>query len=113
MATLWQLRMLSEVIVRANWMTRRKDGTINRWLADALERKVPANPKPVHGVSSMDVPIDAPAGTWARLFIPMQARTSANPPLSQAHQSFIHPSHKSILSQVPVLLIMLGTRDVE
>ncbi|KAG0592334.1 hypothetical protein KC19_1G243700 [Ceratodon purpureus] len=72
MATLWQLRLLSEVVVRANWMTRRKDGTLNRWLSDSLEKKVPANAKPVQGVSTMDVIIDAEAGIWARLFIPTQ-----------------------------------------
>jgi hypothetical protein len=102
MATLWQLRMLSEVIVRANWMTRRKDGTINRWLADALEQKVPANPKPVHGVSSMDVPIDAPAGTWARLFIPVQARTllPINPSPRLTIHSLIHPTNRSYLKSL-------------
>jgi len=72
MASVWQLRLLSEVLVRANRMTRRKDGTINRWLADNLEWKVPANPKPEHGVSTVDVTFDKEAGIWARLFIPTQ-----------------------------------------
>lgn len=72
MASVWQLRLLSEVVVRANRMTRRSDGTIIRWLADSLERKVPANPKPMQGVSSVDVTIDKEAGIWARVFIPTQ-----------------------------------------
>lgn len=54
--------------MRANRVTRRRDGTINRWLADTLEKKVPANPIPVKGVSSADVTIDAEAGIWARVF---------------------------------------------
>jgi len=72
MASVWQLRMISELLVRANRMTRRKDGTIKRWLADYFEMKVPANAKPEHGVSTFDVTFDKEAGVWARLFIPTQ-----------------------------------------
>lgn len=72
MTSMWQIRLMSEVVVRANKITRRKDGTINRWLADNMDWKVPANPKPEHGVSTMDVTIDKEIGVWARLFIPTQ-----------------------------------------
>ena len=61
MASLWQLRMLLEVVVRANTMTRQKDGILNQWLADAIKRKVPGNAKPVQGVFTMDVTIDTEA----------------------------------------------------
>lgn len=72
MASVWQLRLISELLVRANRMTRREDGTMNRWLADYFEFKVPANAKPERGVSTIDVTFDKEAGLWARLFIPTQ-----------------------------------------
>uniref|UniRef100_A0A803KPE4 Alpha/beta hydrolase fold-3 domain-containing protein n=1 Tax=Chenopodium quinoa TaxID=63459 RepID=A0A803KPE4_CHEQI len=39
-------------------MLRRPDGTFNRYLAEYLDRKVPADTKPVDGVISFDVIID-------------------------------------------------------
>nr|ABX10763.1 gibberellin receptor GID1-like protein [Physcomitrium patens] len=72
MASMMQLRLLCKVVVKANDLARRKDGTINRWLADVCERKVPANPKPIKGVHTVDVTIDPEAGVWVRLFIPTE-----------------------------------------
>lgn len=58
-------------------VTRNKDGTINRRLADFLELRVAASAKPVDGVYSKDVTLDAEAKTWARLFIPVSADEDA------------------------------------
>ena len=72
MASLWSLKLASKVLVRANNLTRRKDGTLNRPLADLLETKVPACPRPVKGVATVDVAINSETGVWVRLFIPNQ-----------------------------------------
>uniref|UniRef100_M8BLP9 Gibberellin receptor GID1 n=1 Tax=Aegilops tauschii TaxID=37682 RepID=M8BLP9_AEGTA len=49
-------------------MLRRPDGTFERDLAEYMDRRVPANPKPVEGVSSFDHVIDPSVGLEARIY---------------------------------------------
>ncbi|KNA22121.1 hypothetical protein SOVF_036450 [Spinacia oleracea] len=51
-------------------MLRRPDGTFNRHLAEYLDRKVPANPKPVDGVISFDVVVDRRNSLLCRIYRP-------------------------------------------
>ncbi|MCO5567097.1 hypothetical protein L7F22_020782 [Adiantum nelumboides] len=65
------IRMLLDVIKKANVIVRRADGTINRRLADLLEYKLPASEVPdQHGVSSKDIVINPPTGLWLRKYLP-------------------------------------------
>lgn len=47
---------------------RRPDGTFNRYLAEFLDRKVPASTSPVDGVATLDVLINRATGLWGRIF---------------------------------------------
>lgn len=49
-------------------LLRRPDGTFNRHLAEFLDRKVPANAKPVDGVFSFDVVLDRITGLYIRIY---------------------------------------------
>lgn len=49
-------------------LLRRPDGTFNRHLAEFLDRKVPANAKPVDGVFSFDVVLDRSTGLYIRIY---------------------------------------------
>ncbi|KAF6984680.1 hypothetical protein CFC21_002646 [Triticum aestivum] len=49
-------------------MLRRPDGTFERDLAEYMDRRVPANPRPVEGVSSFDHVIDHSVGLEARIY---------------------------------------------
>nr|BAQ20606.1 gibberellin receptor GID1L1 [Lygodium japonicum] len=49
-------------------LLRRPDGTINRNLAEFLDRKRTANATPVEGVASVDVDIQRATHLWGRLF---------------------------------------------
>ncbi|KAL2644534.1 hypothetical protein R1flu_012121 [Riccia fluitans] len=72
------LKVIGEVVKGLNSLTRRKDGTINRQLADLLEIKVGPSEKPVNGVSSKDVVIDEETNVWVRVFIPEICESSGN-----------------------------------
>ncbi|KAJ7560495.1 hypothetical protein O6H91_04G132300 [Diphasiastrum complanatum] len=74
------LRCITKICTVANDLTRRKDSTINRRLADLIEIKVPANGKPVKGVASRDVTVDFETGVWVRIFYPCDTKaTPSNP----------------------------------
>lgn len=67
-------RLLLKLIKAGNDLVRRRDGTINRRLADLMEFKVPANEVPDRrGISSKDAIVHAQTGSWVRVFLP-QAR---------------------------------------
>ncbi|XP_077240600.1 gibberellin receptor GID1C-like isoform X2 [Tasmannia lanceolata] len=51
-------------------LLRRPDGSINRHLAEFLDRKVPANATPVDGVFSFDVIVDRNTSLWSRIYRP-------------------------------------------
>lgn len=51
-------------------LLRRPDGTFNRHLAEFLDRKAPANAKPVDGVFSFDVIIDRNTSLLSRIYRP-------------------------------------------
>ncbi|KAM1526074.1 hypothetical protein ACFX10_010458 [Malus domestica] len=57
-------------------LLRRPDGTFNRHLAEFLDRKVPANAKPVDGVVSFDVIIDRETSLLSRIYHPDNADLS-------------------------------------
>ncbi|CAJ1952429.1 unnamed protein product [Sphenostylis stenocarpa] len=52
---------------------RRNDGTINRRLMNLLDRKFQPSVKPINGVSSKDVTVDANRNLWFRVFTPVDA----------------------------------------
>ncbi|CAH8361538.1 unnamed protein product [Eruca vesicaria subsp. sativa] len=54
-------------------LLRRPDGTINRHLAEFLDRKVTANANPVNGVFSFDVIIDRSINLLSRVYRPAYA----------------------------------------
>ncbi|KAK9919713.1 hypothetical protein M0R45_028294 [Rubus argutus] len=54
-------------------LLRRPDGTFNRHLAEFLDRKVPANVRPVDGVFSFDVIIDQGTSLLTRIYQPASA----------------------------------------
>ncbi|KAH0462483.1 hypothetical protein IEQ34_010058 [Dendrobium chrysotoxum] len=51
-------------------MLRRQDGSFDRHLSEYLERKVPANAKPVNGVVSLDLLLDRPTNLLVRIYLP-------------------------------------------
>uniref|UniRef100_A0A2P2KSZ9 Gibberellin receptor GID1C n=2 Tax=Rhizophora mucronata TaxID=61149 RepID=A0A2P2KSZ9_RHIMU len=57
-------------------LLRRPDGTFNRHLDEFLDRKVPANAKPVDGVFSFDVIIDRGTNLLCRIYRPTKGEQS-------------------------------------
>lgn len=76
---------MSKFVVTFNNLCLNSDGTIKRSLADFLEKKVPANSKPVNGVSTFDVVIDSTKGVWVRFFVPTQVLAGSIPSDSEFH----------------------------
>eukprot|EP01018_Ginkgo_biloba_P013449 Gb_10789 [translate_table: standard] len=64
------LNMVCKVAKTFNDLVRRKDGTLNRKVADLMEYRVPDNGKPIRGVYTKDIIINTETGVWVRLFIP-------------------------------------------
>ena len=71
MTSLWTLRVLSRCLAAQN-LIRRKDGTLNRTLADMFEWMISANTQLVEGVATFDEVVDSVTGVWVRFFIPTQ-----------------------------------------
>nr|QNF86691.1 gibberellin receptor 1B [Persicaria minor] len=77
-------------------LLRRPDGTFNRDLAEFLERKVPANTKPVDGVFSFDI-IDKSSNIVNRVYRPASE--------NEAHTGFIE-LEKPLSTEDPVPVIV-------
>lgn len=71
MTSLWTLRLLSRFLA-VSGLIRRKDGTLNRKLADMAEWMVSVKTKLVDGVATFDEVVDSATGVWVRLFVPTQ-----------------------------------------
>ncbi|KAI3836549.1 hypothetical protein MKX03_033037 [Papaver bracteatum] len=70
----WMVRLSLSFITCFYSSTVRLNGTVNRSLVSAFEYflKRPQNPKPVHGVKTLDKLIDSTRDLWFRLFIPTE-----------------------------------------
>eukprot|EP00249_Psilotum_nudum_P002676 c15799_g2_i1 orf=97-1170(-) len=75
---LW-LRVVSRFIMRAESFARNKDGTVNRFLANLIEFKVPAEETPRKGICSRDIVIDSETGVNVRIFHPSGSQTISTP----------------------------------
>ncbi|KAL2334438.1 hypothetical protein Fmac_015651 [Flemingia macrophylla] len=75
----WKVRLVASLITFLSDASRRSNGTVNRCLINLADRKVLANPAPVHGVSSSDVTVSAARNLWFRLYTP--SSTTASLPL--------------------------------
>ncbi|XP_057960852.1 gibberellin receptor GID1C-like [Malania oleifera] len=81
-------------------LLRRPDGTFNRDLAEFLDRKVPANAKPVDGVFSFDVIIDRGTSLLSRIY---------RPAISEEAQPSIVELEKPLKADiVPVIIFFHG-----
>jgi gibberellin receptor GID1 len=65
-----RIRVLCWLVKNAGYVTRRNDGTVNRRLANLIDRKVSADQTPRHGVYTKDIVIDKTTGVRVRLFVP-------------------------------------------
>lgn len=73
MTSLWTIRyILTPFASVLGYLTRRKDGTLHRRLAEILDPAVPANATPVDGVATLDVVVDISTGVSVRFFVPAQ-----------------------------------------
>ncbi|CAL5085074.1 unnamed protein product [Urochloa decumbens] len=68
----WSVRLQLFGLVAAAGATMRRDGTVNRFVFNLLDRPVRATARPDKrfGVRSADVDVDASRGLWARVFSP-------------------------------------------
>lgn len=73
MTSLWTIRyILSPFMSVHGYITRRKDGSLNRWLAESLNPAISPNATPVDGVATFDVVVDSSTGVSMRFFVPTQ-----------------------------------------
>ncbi|CAL5071499.1 unnamed protein product [Urochloa decumbens] len=79
----WSVRLQLFGLVAAAGATMRRDGTVNRFIFNLLDRPVRASARPDKrfGVRSADVDVDTSRGLWARAFSP------AAPPPPEASAS--------------------------
>ncbi|KAJ4965787.1 hypothetical protein NE237_017636 [Protea cynaroides] len=68
----WKTKIVLTIVSAISDTVRRHDGTINRRLINLLETKVTANDKPIRGVKTSDVIVDANRNLWFRLFTPTE-----------------------------------------
>ncbi|CAH2040957.1 unnamed protein product [Thlaspi arvense] len=61
--------------------SRRLDGSLNRCLMNLFDPKSPANCKPIKGVASSDVTVDASFNIWFRLYTPSPSPNPKDPAL--------------------------------
>ncbi|PSS19364.1 Carboxylesterase [Actinidia chinensis var. chinensis] len=69
----WKTRLLVARLSFACDYTRRSNGTVNRLLMNFLDAKSPPSDKPMNGVTSSDITVDASRNLWFRLFTPVDA----------------------------------------
>ncbi|KAK6915514.1 Alpha/beta hydrolase fold-3 [Dillenia turbinata] len=81
-------------------LLRRRDGTFNRHLAEFLDRKIPANAKPVDGVLSFDVIIDRGTGLLCRIYRPSDGE--------EAQPSIVELERPVAEDVVPVIIFFHG-----
>lgn len=75
---LWLLLTIFRFVLR---LARRRNGTVNRWLLNLVEIKVPPSTTPKNGVVSSDTVIDRDRNLWFRLFVPASAVTGEGMPI--------------------------------
>jgi len=84
----WTVRLQLFGLVTAAGATMRRDGTINRFVYNLLDRRVRVRARPDgSGVRSADVGVGvgAPRGLWARVFSPSEAGGAPLPVLVYFH----------------------------
>ncbi|KAJ1292235.1 hypothetical protein BS78_02G376500 [Paspalum vaginatum] len=82
----WRVRLQLFGLVAAAGVTMRRDGTVNRFLFNLLDRRARASARPDRfGVRSADVDVDASRGLWARVFSPSAAAEAPLPVLVYFH----------------------------
>ncbi|KAG4388347.1 hypothetical protein AAZX31_09G142600 [Glycine max] len=69
----WKTRVSISFLSTLTDYARRSNGTVNRRLMNFLDRKSQPNAKPVNGVSTQDVTVDAKRNLWFRIFNPAAA----------------------------------------
>ncbi|CAN6206274.1 unnamed protein product [Urochloa humidicola] len=77
----WSVRLQLFGLVAAAGATMRRDGTVNRFVFNLLDRPVRASARPDRRfrVRSADVDVDASRGLWARVFSPAAVAAAALP----------------------------------
>ncbi|CAI9099749.1 OLC1v1036613C1 [Oldenlandia corymbosa var. corymbosa] len=77
----WTSLLTVKIINTITALSSRQNGTVNRRLLDlfAYTYKAKPNPKPINGVSSLDVTVDPSRKLWFRLFLPAAAESSSPP----------------------------------
>ncbi|KAJ4951808.1 hypothetical protein NE237_028640 [Protea cynaroides] len=66
----WKPKILLFIATLITNLSRRPNGTINRRLLNLLDLKTPPTNKPIQGIKTVDITIDATRNLWFRLFIP-------------------------------------------
>ncbi|CAN6169014.1 unnamed protein product [Urochloa humidicola] len=79
----WSVRLQLFGLVAAAGATMRRDGTVNRFVFNLLDRPVRASARPDRRfrVRSADVVVDASRGLWARVFSPSEPASAAALPV--------------------------------
>ncbi|XP_043710370.1 probable carboxylesterase 18 [Telopea speciosissima] len=68
----WKTKIILTILSAVTGTVRRPNGTINHRLLKFLEVKAPANNKPVRGVKTSDVTVNANRNLWFCLFTPTE-----------------------------------------
>ncbi|KAL2942213.1 Gibberellin receptor GID1C [Bienertia sinuspersici] len=92
-------------------LLRRPDGTFNRYLAEYLDRKVPANTNPVDGVLSFDDVVDRHMGLRCRIYRPAiaeehQVEEEGEEVRSKKYTDLVKPVESNKV--VPVIIFFHG-----
>ncbi|XXG60612.1 hypothetical protein AAC387_Pa04g2471 [Persea americana] len=66
----WKTKIIITLLSAVTDATRRRDGTVNRFLSSFFDSRAAANPEPLHGVKTADFTVDASRNLWFRLFYP-------------------------------------------
>ncbi|XVE70309.1 hypothetical protein DITRI_Ditri10aG0062100 [Diplodiscus trichospermus] len=77
----WKERFYRSMIAFGVKFSRRSDGTINRFIMNLFDFKVPSSKQPLDGVKTFDVMVDATRNLWFRLFFPFPTKEDANVPV--------------------------------
>ncbi|URD82995.1 alpha/beta hydrolase fold [Musa troglodytarum] len=78
-------RLIIAAITSATDASRRRDGTVNRWLFNLFDRRTPPNPNPVDGVATADHTVDPSRHLWFRLFSPASPASGHLPVIVYFH----------------------------
>ncbi|XP_050216110.1 probable carboxylesterase 18 [Mercurialis annua] len=67
----WKIKLHISTLAFGVDITRRSDGTVNRFLMSLFDVKSPPSNKPISGVTATDITVDKARNLWFRLYTPI------------------------------------------